>query len=36
VELKIALAELESVEGLSSFVVGHGLMSHMFEFKWNE
>ena len=35
-ELKAALEELESGEGLSRFVGGHGLMSRMFEFSWSE
>ena len=35
-ELKAALAELEEGEGLSQFIVGHGLMSRLFEFKWSE
>ena len=32
VELKATLEELESGEGLSRFVGGHGLMSRMVEF----
>ena len=36
VELKAALEELESGEGLSRFVSGHGLMSRMFEFSRSE
>ena len=35
-ELRAALVELESGEGLSRFVGGHGLMSCLFEFQWNE
>ena len=35
-ELRDALGELESGEGLSRFVGGHGLMSCLFEFQWNE
>ncbi len=35
-ELKATLEELENGEELSSFVGGHGLMSRVFEFKWNE
>lgn len=35
-ELRAALGELESGEGLSRFVGGHGLMSCLFEFQWNE
>lgn len=35
-ELKAALEELEEGEGLSQFIVGHGLMSRLFEFKWSE
>ncbi len=34
--LNAALAELESGEGLSRFVGGHGLMSRRFEFEWRE
>lgn len=33
-ELKAALAELESDEGLESFVEGHGLQSRYFAFSW--
>lgn len=33
-ELQAALAELEGYEGLSRFVVGHGLMSRLFEYEW--
>ncbi len=35
-ELKAALEELESGEGLSRFVGGHGLMSRMFKFSRSE
>lgn len=35
-ELHAALEELESGEGLSRFVGGHGLMSRLFEFRWSE
>ena len=34
--LNAALAELESGEGLSRFVGGHGFMSRRFEFAWRE
>ena len=34
-ELKDALAELESDDGLESFVEGHGLQSRYFSFTWN-
>jgi len=34
-ELQAALAELESGEGLSRFVEGHGLQSRFFAFSWN-
>ena len=33
-ELRAALAELESGEGLSRFVDGHGLQSRFFAFSW--
>ena len=33
-ELRTALAELESGEGLSQFVEGHGLQSRVFAFSW--
>ena len=33
-ELRAALAELESGEGLSRFVEGHGLQSRFFAFSW--
>ena len=33
-ELKAALAELESEEGLEMFVEGHGLQSRYFAFSW--
>ncbi len=35
-ELRAALAEIESGEGLSRLVGGHGLQSRVFEFEWNE
>jgi hypothetical protein len=35
-ELRAALGELESGEGLLRFVGGHGLMSRTFEFTWSE
>ena len=35
-ELQAALGEIESGEGLSRFLGGHGLMSRRFEFKWSE
>ena len=34
-ELQAALAELESGEGLSRFVEGHGLQSRYFVFSWD-
>ena len=34
--LEEALAEIESGEGLSTFVEGHGLQSHRFRFDWSE
>ena len=34
-ELQAALAELESGEGLSRFVEGHGLQSRFFAFSWS-
>jgi len=34
-ELRTALAELESGEGLSRFVEGHGLQSRFFAFSWD-
>jgi len=34
--LNAALEELESGEGLSRFLDGHGLMSRRFEFEWRE
>jgi len=34
--LEAALEELESGEGLSTFVEGHGLQSHRFRFEWSE
>ena len=33
-DLKAALAELESDEGLEMFVEGHGLQSRYFAFSW--
>lgn len=33
-ELRAALAELESAEGLGKFVEGHGLQSRFFAFSW--
>ena len=35
-ELENALEEIESGEGLSTFVEGHGLNSHRFRFEWRE
>ena len=35
-ELQAALGDLESGEGLSRFLGGHGIMSRLFEFKWSE
>ena len=35
-ELRAAFAELESGEGLTRFVGGHGLQSRVFEFEWSE
>ena len=35
-ELENALDEIESGEGLSTFVEGHGLQSHRFRFEWRE
>lgn len=35
-ELKAALAELESENGLERFLEGHGLQSRVFSFAWNE
>ena len=35
-ELKAAFAELESGEGLTRFVGGHGIQSRVFEFEWDE
>lgn len=34
-ELKTAIAELESADGLESFVEGHGLQSRYFAFHWD-
>lgn len=36
VELEDALGEIESGEGLSSFVEGHGIQSRVFRFEWSE
>ena len=35
-ELKAAFAELESGEGLTRLVGGHGIQSRLFEFEWDE
>ena len=35
-ELRAAFAELESGEGLTRFVGGHGIQSRVFEFAWND
>jgi len=35
-KLQNALEEIESGEGLSTFVEGHGLQSHRFRFEWSE
>lgn len=35
-ELRAAFAELESGEGLTRFVGGHGIQSQVFEFEWSE
>ena len=35
-ELRTAFAELESDEGLTRFVGGHGIQSRVFEFEWSE
>ena len=35
-ELRAALAELESGEGLMRLVGGHGIQSRVFEFAWDE
>ena len=35
-ELRAAFAELESDEGLTRFVGGHGIQSRVFEFEWSE
>ena len=35
-ELQSAFAELESGEGLTRFVGGHGIQSRVFEFEWSE
>ena len=35
-ELRAAFAELESGEGLTRFVGGHGIQSRVFEFEWRD
>ena len=35
-ELRAAFAELESDEGLTRFVGGHGIQSRVFEFEWSD
>ncbi len=35
-ELEVALQELESDEGLTRFVAGHGIQSRFFAFEWRE
>ena len=35
-ELRVAFAELESGEGLTRFVGGHGIQSRVFEFEWSD
>ena len=35
-ELRAAFAEIESGEGLTRFVGGHGIQSRVFEFAWSE
>ena len=35
-ELEVALQELESNEGLTRFVAGHGIQSRLFAFEWRE
>lgn len=35
-ELRAAFAELESDEGLTRFIGGHGIQSRVFEFEWSE
>ena len=35
-ELRAALEELEQGEPISHFIGGHGLMSRLFEFRWDE
>ena len=35
-ELRAAFAELESGEGLTRFVGGHGIQSRVFEFAWSD
>ena len=34
-ELRAAFAELESDEGLTRFIGGHGVQSRIFEFEWS-
>ena len=35
-ELRAAFTELESDEGLTRFIGGHGVQSRVFEFEWSE
>ena len=35
-ELRVAFSELESGEGLTRLVGGHGIQSRLFEFEWDE
>ena len=35
-KLRVAFAELESGEGLTRFVGGHGIQSRVFEFEWSD
>ncbi len=35
-ELRAAFAEIESGEGLTRFVGGHGIQSRLFEFEWSD
>ena len=35
-ELRVELTGFEAGEGLSRFVEGHGLQSHVFRFRWSE
>ena len=35
-ELRVAFAELESGEGLTRFVGGHGIQSRVFEYEWSD